>query len=55
VVKKIVGVPPILVILSLIIGAKLAGFLGLVLSVPIATTLVEYLSDIQQAKLVARQ
>jgi len=50
VVKKIVGVPPILVILSLIVGAKLAGFLGLVLSVPVATTLMEYLNDIQKEK-----
>lgn len=50
VVKKIVGVPPILVILSLIVGAKLAGFLGLVLSVPVATTLMEYLNDLQRRK-----
>ncbi len=55
VVKKIVGVPPILVILSLIVGAKLAGFLGLLLSVPVATTLMEYVNDIQQAKFGVRQ
>lgn len=53
VVKKIVGVPPILVILSLIVGAKLAGFLGLVLSVPVATTLVELLDDLHKRKLAA--
>ncbi|MSU55154.1 MAG: AI-2E family transporter [Candidatus Taylorbacteria bacterium] len=53
VVKKIVGVPPILVILALIIGFKLAGFLGLVLSVPLATTLMEYLNDLQKSKQVA--
>ncbi|MFC1801987.1 AI-2E family transporter, partial [Patescibacteria group bacterium] len=32
VVKKVVGVPPLLVIIALIIGAQLAGFLGLILS-----------------------
>lgn len=51
VVKKIVGVPPILVILALVIGWKLAGFLGLLLSVPVATTLVEYFSDMEKDKL----
>ncbi|TSC84593.1 MAG: hypothetical protein G01um101417_124 [Parcubacteria group bacterium Gr01-1014_17] len=51
VVKKIIGVPPILVILSLIIGAKLAGFLGLLLSVPLATTVMEYLNDLQRRKI----
>ncbi len=55
VVKKIVGVPPILVILSLIVGAKLAGFLGLLLSVPVATTLMEYVNDIQRAKFGSAQ
>ncbi len=51
VVKKIVGVPPILVILALIVGIRLAGFLGVILSVPIATALVEYLDDFQKNKI----
>jgi predicted PurR-regulated permease PerM len=50
VVKKIVGVPPMLVILALIIGAKLAGFLGILLSVPVAATLMEYFDDVQKRK-----
>src|SRR5690606_7750261 len=36
VVKKVVGVPPIISILALVIGAKVAGFLGILLSVPLA-------------------
>ncbi|MFA6273271.1 MAG: AI-2E family transporter [Candidatus Paceibacterota bacterium] len=51
VVRKIVGVSPILVILAIIIGAKLAGFLGIILSVPLATALVEYLDDFQKDKI----
>ncbi len=51
VVTKIVGVPPILVILSLIIGFELAGFLGILLSVPVAATLVELVEDIQKDKI----
>jgi predicted PurR-regulated permease PerM len=35
VVKKVVGVPPLMVILALLIGFKLFGFLGVLLSVPL--------------------
>lgn len=50
VVKKVVGVPPLLVILALIIGAKLAGFLGILLSVPIAAAIQEFVADIDKEK-----
>ncbi len=50
VVKKIVGIPPILVIISLLIGFKLAGFLGILLSVPLSSMFVEFLDDIQKKK-----
>lgn len=50
VVKKVVGVPPLLVILSLIVGYQIAGFLGVLLSVPIAGAIQEFVSDIDRAK-----
>lgn len=50
VVKKIVGVPPILVILALIVGAKLGGFLGVILSVPVASMLMELLNDAEKRR-----
>ncbi len=50
VVRKVVGIPPVLTILALIIGAKLAGFLGMLLAVPIVTVLVEVLNDIDLKK-----
>ncbi len=50
VVKKIVGVSPIIVILALIIGAELAGFLGIILSVPMVSALMEYVEDIERKK-----
>jgi len=55
VVKKVVGVSPIIVILSLIIGAKFAGFLGILLSVPVTAALMEYLDDFQKDKISASQ
>lgn len=45
VVNKVVGVPSLLVILALIIGGQLAGFLGILLAVPIATVLMELTED----------
>ncbi len=51
VVTRVVGVPPLLVILALIIGAELAGFLGVILSVPVAATLQEFVKDIETGRL----
>jgi len=48
VVTKVVGVSPLLVILALIVGAKAAGFLGIILSVPVAAAIQELVSDIQR-------
>jgi len=51
VVKNVVGVSPIISIVSLAVGYELAGFLGLILSVPIVTALLEYVNDIEKEKL----
>lgn len=48
VVHKVVGVPALLVILALIIGGQLAGFLGIILAVPIATVLMELVKDVKK-------
>jgi predicted PurR-regulated permease PerM len=53
VVKKIVGVPPLMVILALFIGAKLAGFWGVVLAVPLVTALMEFYTDIEKSKIAS--
>lgn len=50
VVRKVVGVPPILVILALIIGVELGGFLGVLISVPVAAALMELVEDIERKK-----
>jgi predicted PurR-regulated permease PerM len=51
VVTKVVGVPPILVIIALIVGWQLAGFLGILLSIPFAAAAQELLGDIQKRRL----
>lgn len=50
VVRKIVGINPIIVIISLIAGYELLGFLGMVISVPLATIGMEYLRDVERGK-----
>lgn len=50
IVKKVVGVPPILVLIAIIAGGDLAGFLGVVLAVPLAAVLREALSDYEKRK-----
>jgi len=50
VVKKIVGIPALVAIIALIVGAQLAGFVGILLSVPIAAAIMEYLNDIEKGK-----
>ena len=50
VVTKVVGVPPILVILALLVGVQLAGILGILLSVPIAALLQELFNDAEKAR-----
>jgi predicted PurR-regulated permease PerM len=53
VVTRVVGIPPLLVILALIIGGQLAGFLGIILAVPLAATLRELARDYESGKLRA--
>ncbi len=48
--KKLVGVPPLMVILSLLIGGSLLGFWGLILAVPLAAALLEFMRDILAKK-----
>ena len=50
VVTKVVGVPPLLVILALLVGAQLAGFLGIILAVPVAAVLQEIVGDLERKK-----
>jgi predicted PurR-regulated permease PerM len=53
VVRKIIGVPPLLVILALVAGAQLAGIIGALLAVPVAVAIVEILADLERRKRVS--
>lgn len=48
VMRRAVGLNPIIVIIVMLIGAKLAGILGIVLAVPIAAAIAEFLKDVRK-------
>lgn len=48
--KKFVGLPPALVLISLVVGGKLAGFLGAILAVPLFGILFEFLKEFLQKR-----
>lgn len=51
IVNRVTGVSPILVILSVLVGFSLAGIWGLILAVPVAVTILEYVSDFEKDKI----
>lgn len=55
VVKKVVGVPPIISIVAIVAGVQLAGFMGLILSVPVAAILMEFFNDLQRDQVLEEE
>ncbi len=51
VVKKVVGVSPIVSIIALAAGWQLAGFVGLILAVPISSVITEFFDDFEKDKI----
>lgn len=54
IIKKIIGISPLVVILSIIIGFELAGFFGVILAIPSAVCLLEFLDDLEKKKILSR-
>lgn len=55
VVTKVVGVPPLIVIIAVVVGGSLAGFLGVLLAVPLSAAFLEFAHDVEKAKHPARE
>lgn len=51
VVQRATGISPLVVIISVLIGISIAGFWGLILAIPVAVTILEYIKDVEQKKL----
>ncbi|HEY0220853.1 MAG TPA: AI-2E family transporter [Candidatus Paceibacterota bacterium] len=51
VVKKVVGVSPVVSILALAAGWQLTGVIGLILAVPVASIIIEFFNDLEKDKI----
>lgn len=54
IIKRATGIPPLVVILSILVGAELAGIWGVFLAVPVAVCLIEFLDDLEKKKIQAK-
>ncbi|MEK7588459.1 MAG: AI-2E family transporter [Patescibacteria group bacterium] len=54
IIKRVVGLSPLMVILSVLIGYELGGFWGLILSIPVAVFVMELMNDVEKKKSVIR-
>ncbi len=54
IIKRATGIPPLVVILSVLVGAELAGIWGVFLAVPVAVCLIEFLDDLEKKKIQAK-
>jgi predicted PurR-regulated permease PerM len=53
IIKQAVGISSLAIILSLIIGGTLAGFWGIVLAIPVAVAILEFVDDLEREKQIA--
>ncbi|HEV7702128.1 MAG TPA: AI-2E family transporter [Candidatus Paceibacterota bacterium] len=54
IINKVVGLSPIVIILSILVGFELSGVWGAVLSIPVAVCVMEFMNDIEKDKIIAR-
>ena len=54
IVRRIVGLSPLVVILAVLIGFELAGLWGLILAIPSAVCLMEFFTDIEKKKIFTK-
>jgi len=50
IVKNVIGISPLVVVLSIIIGGGLAGFWGIILAIPCAVFILEFFDDLEKKK-----
>jgi len=54
IIKKVIGISPLVIILSILIGWQLAAFWGVILAIPFAVCLFEFLDDLEKKKVLAK-
>ncbi len=53
IIKKVVGLSPVVIILSILIGFELASFWGAILAIPVAVIVMEFINDLEKNKTLA--
>jgi predicted PurR-regulated permease PerM len=53
IIKRVTGVPSVIVLIALVVGAKIAGLLGILLSIPVAVLMLELVSDAEKRRIDA--
>jgi len=54
IIKRIIGLSPIVIILSVVVGFELGGFWGALLSIPVSVVIMEFLNDVEKDKILAK-
>jgi predicted PurR-regulated permease PerM len=54
IVRKVTGLSPLIVILAVLIGYNLAGVWGLILAIPCAVSIMEFLNDVEKRKVFTK-
>jgi predicted PurR-regulated permease PerM len=54
IVKNVIGISPLVVIISVLVGGHLAGFWGVVLAIPCAVCLLEFMDDVEKRKTISK-
>ena len=55
IIKRVVGLSPLVIILAVLIGFELAGFWGLVLAIPVAVVFMELINDLEKNKVFIKE
>ena len=54
IIRKVVGLSPLVVIIAILAGFELAGLWGFILAVPLAVVIMEFLNDVEKDKIYTR-
>ncbi len=54
IINKVVGLSPLVVIISVLVGFELGGLWGILLSIPVAVVIMEFMNDIEKKKILIR-
>ena len=55
IINRVVGLSPLVVIISVLLGFELGGVWGILLAIPVAVVIMEFMSDLEKKKVIARE